>query len=133
MDLILRNSILADDGEAPPRDIGIDDGRIVAIQPDLAAEGPELDLEGRLVVPGFVETHIHLDKSCILDRCQSERGDLGEAVESAQPDPGIYLKVGAQVRGALQDAFFQRAPRARLHVFGREGLLGSGNGLDGLA
>ena len=32
-----------------------------------------IDLGGRLVSPGFVETHIHLDKSCILDRCKSER------------------------------------------------------------
>ena len=30
--------------------------------------------------PGFVETHIHLDKSCILDRCKAETGDLDEAI-----------------------------------------------------
>ena len=30
--------------------------------------------------PGFVETHIHLDKSCILDRCNRERGTLEEAI-----------------------------------------------------
>jgi cytosine deaminase len=27
-----------------------------------------------------VETHIHLDKSCIVDRCEAERGDLEEAI-----------------------------------------------------
>jgi cytosine deaminase len=27
---------------------------------------------------GFVETHIHLDKSCLLDRCNAEKGDLDE-------------------------------------------------------
>ena len=35
---------------------------------------------GRLVTPGFVETHIHLDKSCILDRLSSQRGGLNEAI-----------------------------------------------------
>ena len=35
---------------------------------------------GRLVMPGFVETHIHLDKSCILDRCQCREGTLQEAI-----------------------------------------------------
>ena len=33
-----------------------------------------------LVSPGFIETHIHLDKSCILDRCKAEKGDLEEAI-----------------------------------------------------
>ena len=96
MDTILRNArvahpqeipafagmTLGDDGpNAPTVDIGIDDGRIAAIQPDINADGQEIDVGGRLVTPGFIETHIHLDKSCILERCRSERGDLPEAIE----------------------------------------------------
>jgi cytosine deaminase len=36
-------------------------------------------LSGRLVMPGFVETHIHLDKSCLLGRshCGSGRRKKG--------------------------------------------------------
>ena len=45
-----------------------------------------MDLDGRLVSAGFIETHLHLDKSCILDRCVSERGDLAEAIGEASPD-----------------------------------------------
>ena len=44
------------------------------------AEGEELDLGGRLATAGFIETHIHLDKSRILQRCKAERGDLAEAI-----------------------------------------------------
>ena len=62
-------------------DIGIAAGRIAAIAPKLAVEGKEIDLGGRLVAPSFIETHIHLDKSCILERCKSEKGDLEEAIE----------------------------------------------------
>lgn len=89
MDTILRNARIEDGTErsgtdrrppAPLVDVGIEDGRIAAIEPGLAAEGEEIDAGGRLVTPGFVETHIHLDKSCILDRCRSERGDLEEAI-----------------------------------------------------
>lgn len=80
MDLILRNARIVGQRDGAPVDIGIDKGRIVAIQPGLAASGRELDLGGRLVSPGFVETHIHLDKSCILDRCKAEKGDLEEAI-----------------------------------------------------
>ena len=79
MDLILRNArVIGNEGVTT--DIGIDKGRIVAIQPQLAAEGETLDLGGRLVTPGFIETHIHLDKSRILGRCKAERGDLEEAI-----------------------------------------------------
>ena len=79
MDLILRNArVLGSEGTAT--DIGIDKGRIAAIQPDLAATGETLDLGGRLVAPGLIETHIHLDKSRILGRCKAEKGDLEEAI-----------------------------------------------------
>lgn len=80
MDLILRNARVVGQRDGSPVDIGIDKGRIAAIRPDLAANGRALDLAGRLVSPGFIETHIHLDKSCILDRCKAEKGDLDEAI-----------------------------------------------------
>ena len=79
MDLILRNARVAGN-EGVAADIGIDKGRIAVIQPKLAAEGETLDLGGRLVTPGFIETHIHLDKSRILGRCKAEKGDLEEAI-----------------------------------------------------
>jgi len=75
MDLILRTARIVGN-ESVTADIGIDRGCIAAIAPHLAAEGEELDLAGRLVTPGFIETHIHLDKSRILGRCRAERGDL---------------------------------------------------------
>ena len=79
MELILRNARLSTGGTGL-LDIGIDKGRIAALQSGLAADGPALELEGRLVTPGLIETHIHLDKSRILGRCAAERGDLEEAI-----------------------------------------------------
>jgi len=79
MDLILRNARVVGN-ESITTDIGIDKGRIVAMEARLSAEGEELDLSGRLASPGFIETHIHLDKSRILERCKAERGDLAEAI-----------------------------------------------------
>ena len=80
MDLILRNALIAGEESKPPVDIGIEGGRIAAIGGGLAAEGEEIDVGGRLVSPGFIETHIHLDKSCLLDRCKSVKGTLEEAI-----------------------------------------------------
>src|SRR3546814_6281316 len=81
MDLILRNARIAGDDRRETVDIGIEKGRIAAIEHRLSAEGREIDLGGRLVSPGFIETHIHLDKSCILDRCAAKTGDLDEAIQ----------------------------------------------------
>jgi cytosine deaminase len=78
METILRNARLP--GGSGTVDIGIDGGRIAAIEPHLEADGESVDVGARLVSPGFIETHIHLDKSCILERCSAKRGDLEEAI-----------------------------------------------------
>jgi cytosine deaminase len=56
------------------QDIAIRDGRIDRIGPDLATAGHEiLDARDCLVLPGFVETHIHPDKAFIADRTEGLR------------------------------------------------------------
>ena len=75
---VIRRAIV--EGHATPVDIGIAAGRILAIAADLPAGGTEIDATGGLLVPGLIETHIHLDKTCILDRCRTEEGTVAEAV-----------------------------------------------------
>ncbi|MDN3563245.1 amidohydrolase family protein [Paeniroseomonas aquatica] len=71
-DLILRDARLPD-GTAT--DIGVAGGVIAALALGLPAEAAEVvECGGRLVSPGFVETHIHLDKTCTIDRCACETG-----------------------------------------------------------
>ena len=74
MDLIVRNVRLAHRPGGAPVDIGVAEGRIVAIQAGLAAEAETYDAEGRLACGGLIETHIHLDKSRIIDRATPEAG-----------------------------------------------------------
>src|SRR5262245_14176270 len=81
MDLVLRNGRVLRDGQtADGVDVGIDDGRIAAIEHRLQGSGRALDLGGRLISASLVETHLHLDKSCILDRCKAQTGSLDEAI-----------------------------------------------------
>ena len=65
-DLILRRARGLDfSGDA---DVAIADGRIAALAPSLtAAAAHEFDLERRLLVPGFVDSHIHLDKAFLWE------------------------------------------------------------------
>ena len=65
MDLILRHANLRDGRRDV--DIGIADGRIAAVAPQLAASArEELDLGGRLVSPPFVDAHFHMDATLSL-------------------------------------------------------------------
>ena len=117
MDLILRNARRIG-AEHELTDIGIAGGRIAAIEPGLAAEGETIDLGGRLVSPGFVETHIHLDKSCILDRVKSEQGDLDEAIaEAAKAKAGFTPQdVHARATRTLEKAILQGTTHMRTHL-----------------
>ena len=79
LDLLIRNARLPNARDGRLVDIGIAQGCIAAVEPHIAAEAPSHDAEGRLCCAGLVETHIHLDKSRIIDRCTPEPS-------RAQPD-----------------------------------------------
>lgn len=99
MDLIIRNARIDDAEDAPTVDIGIGDGRIATIERGLRADAEILDAGARLVTPGFVESHIHLDKSCILDRCRAERGDLDEAIAEVARAKADFSPEDVHARG----------------------------------
>ena len=117
LDLVLRQGRLAGSDEAPV-DIGVADGRIVDIAPHIVADAPEQQLDGRLVIPGFVETHIHLDKSCILERCNCERGTLEEAIETVAAAKRSFTEadIHARAQRTLEKAIIQGTTRMRTHV-----------------
>jgi cytosine/creatinine deaminase len=74
MDLIVRNVRLADRPGGEPLDIGVAAGKIAAIGHGLGQAGESYDAEGRLACAGLIETHIHLDKSRLIDRLPPEPG-----------------------------------------------------------
>lgn len=56
------------------QDVAVRDGRIHRIGADLDPAGHDaLDVTDKLVVPGFVESHIHPDKAFIADRTEGLR------------------------------------------------------------
>jgi len=121
LDYVLRNGRIA--GASPdPVDIGVRDGRIAAIAPNLAMVAPEssrdIVLGGRLMVPGFVETHIHLDKSCISDRCSCRTGTLPEAIAAVAAAKRDFTEQDIYARGrrTLEKAIAQGTTRMRTHV-----------------
>jgi cytosine deaminase len=81
MNLLVRNARLRDHNHLV--DILIEDGRIKAVGPDLGAAAPQtIDAAGDLVVPGFVNLHLHADKSLLGEVMRPNvSGTLPEAIE----------------------------------------------------
>ncbi len=84
LDLVIRNAVVGQPRGFSVTDVGIAGGRIAAIGPGLDGSGLDaaetIEAAGGLLVPGLVETHIHLDKSCIMDRCALGEGTAKEAI-----------------------------------------------------
>jgi N-acyl-D-aspartate/D-glutamate deacylase len=68
-DLVVRGGHLVDGSGAPGReaDVGIKDGRIVAVGKVNGAGREEIDARGKLVSPGFVDVHTHYDGQATWD------------------------------------------------------------------
>jgi cytosine deaminase len=119
VDLIIRNVRLPDGArEAPLVDIGVDDGRIAVVQPALAASGNSYDARGRLACAGLIETHIHLDKSRIIDRCApQERHALSPILGVAPLKTSMSVEdVRMRAQRTLEDCVVHGTTRMRTQV-----------------
>lgn len=112
--LLLRNGLVA----GRRQDLALREGRIHRIGPDLepARFDDVLDVADRLVLPGFVETHIHPDKAFIAD--------LTHGLRAGGPSPQTLV---AELKKAFTvDDIYARARRvleagrpSRLHDHAR--------------
>lgn len=59
LDLVIRNGVVVSQAEPRRLDVGICEGRIVALSPELP-KAPSFDASGCYVFPGFVDPHVHL-------------------------------------------------------------------------
>lgn len=127
-DLAIKNVHVEDNGGLI--DLVIHDGRIVAIKPDFSGNAVEqFDGKGAFAFAGFVDSHIHLDKACILDRCTICEGTLAEAVrETAKAKEGfeeddVYARAARVVEMAITHgtvrmrSFVEIDPRAGFRSF----------------
>lgn len=109
MDLLVKNARLADRPGEAPLDIAVAGGAIAAIGGGIAAaDGTDIyDAGGRLVCGGLIETHIHLDKSRIVDRLPSPEGRRVNPVTMTAPlkkdftVEDVYARAEATLRECL--------------------------------
>lgn len=111
------NARLGDDRQAL-QTLYVENGRFVGAPSATVAAGETLDLGGKLLLPGLVETHIHLDKACIMQRCQLEEGTLAEAIAQTRAAKADFSEADVYQRGAqvLEKAIAQGTTHMRTHV-----------------
>ncbi|MFI1241772.1 amidohydrolase family protein [Enterococcus casseliflavus] len=80
MDLLIKQARLEDDAELV--DIAISEGKITAVAPNIEeSSATTIEAKGKVVIPGLIESHIHLDKALIADREPNNSGTLQEAIQ----------------------------------------------------
>lgn len=121
-DLILRNARIAG-AEAELRDVEVRGGVIVSTGPATATasgtgEAEEIDLGGRLLSGGLIETHIHLDKAMLTGRETPAEGDLDDAIARVRELKAAFTPDDVHDRAArvLDKSLRHGTTRVRTHL-----------------
>jgi cytosine deaminase len=116
-DLVLKQALI--EGRQNPAEICVADGRIAQIVE--AGDQPaiqEIDLNGRLVLPGFVDAHMHLDKCLVAERFERQAVSLEEARVIMKQVKGAFTRQDVKVRArrAIGMAVSHGTTTIRTHI-----------------
>ncbi len=106
----------------PLVNIVIEQGRIAAITPPYGAAHQRscrvIEAQGRVVLPGLIESHIHLDKALLEARLPNRSGTLREAIEVTKQlkQTFTYDDVYRRAEQVLHWAMTQGVTHLRSHV-----------------
>lgn len=100
MDLILRNGTVVTATDTYQADVGIEGGKIKQIGRDLGPAAREIDVTGKILFPGGVDVHTHVEFELMGHRTvddfhsstvQAACGGVTTVVDYAMPAPGQSL------------------------------------------
>lgn len=101
-----------------PHNLYIENGYFIADLDHKIQPNKSIDLNAKLVCSGFIETHLHLDKACIMSRCCLELGTLDEAIEQTSKAKKDFTENDIYLRGkkVLEQAIVKGTMHIRTHV-----------------
>jgi cytosine deaminase len=118
-DLLLRGCRVDEGGGLV--DIALRNGRIAAIDPHAASDGRRnrvIDVGGRLVTPGLVEAHIHLDKAFLSERLSAPIASVRDAIRQVGEAKRAFTRadISTRARRVLDLAVAAGTTAMRAHV-----------------
>lgn len=120
-DVVFRSARLAD---GSLRAICVKDGHIAAIEPDAGSDlsaRETVDVAGALVLPGFIDGHVHLDTTLFGDVWRPHRPctagfDVGERLEIQKEMMAIAAPVEVRASALIEQAVSRGTTHLRSHV-----------------
>jgi cytosine deaminase len=100
-------------------DVVVEGDRIVEVGPSGADSAPErIEADGGLLLPAFIDTHIHLDKVLIRDQLAENDGTLQGAIDSSHAAKRAYTPddVRRRARDVIETSVLTGTTRLRSHV-----------------
>jgi len=117
-DLVVRRARVATASDVFEADIGIRAGRIVQLGADLPAGAREIDAAGRVVTPGGVDSHCHLDQPMAPPLRMADDFDSGTRAAACGGTttviPFAAQAKGQSLRAAVRD--YHHRAEGRAHV-----------------
>ncbi|HKI97331.1 MAG TPA: dihydropyrimidinase [bacterium] len=111
-DLVIRGGTVVTAADSVRCDVGIREGRVVALAERLGAGAEELDATGRLVLPGGIDSHCHLDQPSSMGATTADDFRSG-SISAACGGTTTIIPFAAQHRGqslrAVVEDYHRRA------------------------
>ncbi|MGH8894279.1 MAG: amidohydrolase family protein, partial [Actinomycetes bacterium] len=105
--------------DGSPVDVVIDGERIEAVGPGAGAGLPgRVEARAGLLLPAYVDTHVHLDKVLVRDQLAEHDGTLQAAIEAGRAAKRVYdvEDVRRRARAVIESSVLTGTTRLRSHV-----------------
>lgn len=116
LDLVIRNGTVATATDTFACDLGVRDGRVAALGEDLPRAEREIDARGKLVLPGGVDSHCHIEQLSSFGVMNADDFYTG-TVSAACGGTTTTISFAAQYHGqSVRDAVTDYRERAKKAV-----------------
>lgn len=118
IDLVVKDARVIDGVGTRLVDIEIEQGIITAIGASTSLDAQAIDAEGRLLISGFVDSHLHLDKSRLMTLGGDQAGTLTEAMASTRQLKSTFTVEDVYTRAeqTLRNCIMQGTTKIRTQV-----------------
>ena len=112
-DTIIKNGLVVTASETIEADVGIKDGRIVDLGLNLGGADRQVDARGKLVLPGGIDSHVHIDEPPFYG-VRGVDDFLSGTTSAACGGNTTMISFAEQVHGrSLQSVFEEYSAKAR--------------------